>query len=171
MGHYTYKVFFNERRTLAPKRWSEKAFVTGKKYILTVAWVWFVCTFCPCKGNIRANGLKYIFAVSSFPKHCDMFVVEVYCSFVSWPPLIFTICFANSVRTLFWTNCMSINVLNLWAQPGEARSWTTKPFLINQLSECVNLFLPWLTGAAKPKRFEMVLPVMKQTMWHRFRAL
>ena len=31
-------------------------------------------------------------------------------------------------------------------------------------------FLPWLYGAAKPKKLQMVLPVIKYTKLHRSRA-
>ena len=64
-----------------------------------------------------------------------------------------------SVYALTNTNIAGI----LLADLGEARGCSTNTFIINSVSQSVILFLSQLYGAAMPKRFELALPVIKQS--------
>ena len=54
------------------------------------------------------------------------------------------------------------------ANLGEARGCSKNH--CHSMIQKVTLFLPWLDYAAKPKRLEMVHPVIKYTMLHRLRT-
>ena len=57
------------------------------------------------------------------------------------------------------------------ADPDKARSCSTNTVVIHCTESMKTLFLPWLYGADKPKRFDMMFPVIKYTMLHRLRKL